>query len=322
MCCFSPILLLCQTFVWNAAAPLMRPLSAILSLILRSLVGHEPLMRADSMSLYFHLLFQVPIFVGGTLGENWSGSVSDCLLDLFPRHCLPSTHPPARPHLKQKTEILLPDFFERRPSSRIGKPACPAGYNISILFPAKGVVSPSTWRSVIHRGTSSLHQCHPHIDPYRHRHHLHYNHHHHNHTFNWCLWSLARGAATCGDVYSKPRQHPPDPLFLPPTATWRLFKGNFFQSIRFDSLSKLLFFIGDMPRKINNICLQILAKSFPPTPPDLTHLLFPRLHCKPSPAPGPSCLLPSCQVSSYRDSVTPNTTKYALGNLHRRYAEL
>ena len=95
--------------------------------------------------------------------------------------------------------------------------------------------------------------------------------------------------------------------------------GNFFQSIRFDSLSKLLFFIGDMPRKNDNICLQFLAKCFSPTPPDLTHLLFPR-HCKPSPAPGPSCLLPSCQVSSYRDSVTPNTTKYAPANLHSAQA--
>ena len=63
--------------------PLMRPLSAKLSLILRSLVGHEPLMReggfsAKAMAAMRHELIFSPPFQGahicwgtwGTLGEN------------------------------------------------------------------------------------------------------------------------------------------------------------------------------------------------------------------------------------------------------------
>ena len=253
MCCFSPIFLLCQTFVWNAAAPLMRPLSAKLSLILRSLVGHEPLMRfsAKAMSWYFHLLFQVPIFVGALWGrievEVWA---IVCLIS-FPGTAYPvPTHPPAPTWSKKRKffcQISLRGVHLQELGSQPARRAMI--YQFSSL--PKGLFLPPPGDRLYieaHGGLFSVH-----------------------HFISVILILILTVMVIiiiiiviiiiiiCSTgVYEAWLEVPPHVvMFIRSPGKTHLIHffchqpqpGNFFQSIRFDSLSKLLFFIGDMPRK-------------------------------------------------------------------------
>ena len=144
-------------------------------------------LQATSSYLSFVWAFWQPLAAGVV-------SVSNCLLDLFPRHCLP---PAAAPHLEQKPEILLPDFFLwafirknwAAPYSTLhmNSVSCQKRLKVLSLSSHHLVILGYSWNQTHFRdmwpSSSSIHKL------------------------NCCLWSPAGGAATCGDVYSKPGPH-------------------------------------------------------------------------------------------------------------------